>query len=300
MRRASARFSQRGGVHSVPFTVLVPVVLICLLIFPSVALCATWEPIGPDGGTFIFSMTNPENANEVTAITTGPSPSSVYRSSDAGATWSKIGEIPYSYVRDVSAFSFSTLYAISGYSCYRSTDGGVSWSEARLPPSSGYAHCVCVDPTNSRTVYAAGYYYEYIVNASTRKMAFFKSIDGGLTWSVSHFFAFDYFYARDIAVSVTNPDVMYVAGTEETDLYYGGALLMTTDGGQSWTDISSNLNTERYSYFESVAIDPTDGGKVYVGGEYFYRGTRGTGRDPELTWTRSQVPLYIYTLCVDP
>jgi hypothetical protein len=29
----------------------------CLLIFPSAALCADWELIGPDGGNFIFSMT---------------------------------------------------------------------------------------------------------------------------------------------------------------------------------------------------------------------------------------------------
>ncbi|MHC4353207.1 MAG: WD40/YVTN/BNR-like repeat-containing protein [Planctomycetota bacterium] len=300
MRRASTRFSRWGAIHSIPFTVFVPVVFLCLLIFPSVAFCATWELIGPDGGNFIFSMTNPENADEVTAITTSPSPSNVYRSNDAGATWSKIGEIPYPYIYDVSAFDFSTLYAISGSRCYRSADGGISWSEGRLPTSSGYARRVCVHPTNSRIVYAVGAYSDYSDGSFTYNMVFFKSTDGGLSWSASQFFDFEYFYPRDMAISATYPDVMYVAGTKETDLYYGGALLMTTDGGQTWTDISSNLNTERYSYFDSVAIDPTDGGKVYVGGEYFYRGTRGTGRDPELTWTRSQAPLYIYTICIDP
>ena len=135
MRRGSIRFLRCGSMSSVSFAVLIPVVLLCLLIFPSVTFCATWEPMGPDGGTFIFSMTNPANADEVTAITTSPSPSNVYRSNDTGATWSTIGQIPTSYVYDVSAFSFSMLYAITSNRCYRSTDGGTSWMEARLPSS---------------------------------------------------------------------------------------------------------------------------------------------------------------------
>ncbi|MHC4701700.1 MAG: WD40/YVTN/BNR-like repeat-containing protein, partial [Planctomycetota bacterium] len=280
-------------------TVLVPVVFMCLLIFPSAALCADWELIGPDGGNFIFSMTNPENADEVTAITTSPSPSNVYRSNDAGATWTKIGEIPYSYVYEVSAFSFSTLYAISSSRCFSSTDGGVTWTEGRLPTSSGYARCGCVHPTNGRIVYAAGYYSDYTGTTYVRKMVFFKSTDGGRNWTASQFFDFEYFYPRDMAISATNPNAIYVVGTKETDLYYGGAMLMSTDGGESWTDISSDIETERYNYFDCVAVDPTDDAKVYVGGSYIYRGTR-SGRDPALSWTRTRAPLSIYTLSIDP
>ncbi len=299
MRRVAMRLSRWGDGYTVPFNVMVPAVFLCLLIFPSAAFCATWDLIGPDGGNFIFSMTNPDNADEVTAITTSPSPSNVYRSNDAGATWSKIGEIPSSYISDVSAFNFSTLHAVAGSRSYSSTDGGVSWSESRLPTSSGYAYNICAHPTNSRIVYASGYYSDYSSNTFTRSMVFFKSTDGGVTWTASQFFDFEYFYPRDMAISATNPNVMYVAGTQETDLYYGGALLTSTDGGQSWTDISSDLDAERYSYFDSVAVDPTDDGKVYVGGSYIYRGTRA-GRDPELSWTRSQAPLSIYTISIDP
>ena len=304
MRRVSILFLQRSHIHCVSFTVLIPVYLLVLLIFPSVTFCTTWEPIGPEGGNFIFSMSNPADANEITAITTHPSPSNVYRSTDAGASWSKIGEIPYSYVSDVSAFDFSTLYAITGSRCYRSTDGGVRWTSALMPSSVGRAYRVCADPTNIRNVYAVGYEYDYTNRID--KMAFFISTDGGLSWSGSQFFSFESFTLYDMAISKSNPYAMYVSGYKQTSSGSYGALFKTSDGGNTWTDISNAVDNERNHRFISVAVDPTDDEKVYVGGSYFYRSSR-IGHDRELTWTRSQSPHYIdryiypiYTIDIDP
>jgi len=299
MGKVSTSFSRGGGVGDVSFAVFGTLVFLSLLIFPSVAVCATWEPIGPDGGSFVFSMSNPDNADEITAITSSPSPSNVYRSADGGATWSKIGEIPSSHVSDVSAFDFSTLYAISFFSCYVSRDGGISWSVGRLPSSAGYAYVICAHPTDSRIVYAVGYYAEYREGAYTDSMVFFTSTDGGLSWSTSQFFSYDHFYPYDMAISATNPDVMYVTASKRVNNQSGGALMTSTDGGQSWTDITSHLTTEPKISLSCVAIDPTDDGKVYVGGEYIYRGTR-IGRDPALTWTHGPARLYANTIGIDP
>ena len=293
------RLLRCGSMNTIRLTVLVPVVLFCLLIFPSVTFCATWEPMGPDGGSFIFSTTNPANANEVTAITTYPSPSNVYRSNDAGATWSKIGEIPSSYVYDVSAFNFSTLYAITSSRCFRSMDGGATWTESRFPSSSGWAYRVCAHPTNSRIVYAGGYYSNYDSYPYTYSMVFFRSTDGGMNWTASQFFTFEYFYPYNMAISKSNPSVLYICGYKDTGNQYSPALLTTSDGGNTWTDISSAVETEPYLLFTSVAVDPIDDAKVYVAGDYFYRGAR-TGRDQNLSWTRSPTPRYIYSMGIDP
>ena len=213
MRKKTMFLSKRRGVHTFPFFFLLSVTFLSLTMLPSVAIYASWEPIGPEGGNFIFSVTNPTDANEVTAITTSPSPSNVYRSTDAGANWSKIGEIPYDSINDVSTFDFLTLYAISSSCCYRSTDGGAAWTEVFLPSSAGWALCVCVDPTDSSKVYIAGTKYDSFDR--TEKLAFFKSTDAGMSWSASYFFAFDYFYVSDMAVSESEPCVIYIAGFKQ-------------------------------------------------------------------------------------
>lgn len=279
------------------FPVLFPVFFAFLLMLPSVALCASWESIGPDGGTFIFSVTNPADANEITAITTSPSPSYVWRSTDAGTTWRKIGEIPYSYISDVAAFDFSTLYAITSSRCYRSTDGGATWVESRLPSNAGWAYNVCVDPTDSRKVYAAGYLY--VSSEQRERMAFFKSVDGGQSWSSSSWFSFDFFSATDMAIATTSPNTIYVTAYKAVGPYLHGGLFKSSDNGNTWTDISDSVDTTGDDIFNAVAVDPTDADKVYVGGSYLYRTVR-TPRGTDLMWTRSPTPLFIYTIGIDP
>lgn len=299
MKKRGMFISNEPDFFAIPLFFLLTIIVLSLMIFPLAAFCDSWQPIGPEGGNFIFSMTNPLNANEVTVITTSPSPSNVYRSTDGGISWNKIGEIPSSYITDVSAFDFSTIYAITSSRCYRSIDSGESWTVASLPSSTGWAYRICADPTDSSKVYAAGYFSDYQSYPYTYNMVFFKSIDGGLSWSTSSFFIFDAFYPYDMAISKSNPSVMYVSGYKEVSNDYFGALLQTIDGGSTWTDISSSVNTDSFSFLECVAIDPTDENKVYVGGNDFYRSVR-EGRGRELSWERSSTRINCYAIDIDP
>jgi photosystem II stability/assembly factor-like uncharacterized protein len=284
--------------HNIVPTFLLPAFFLILVMYHSPVLCSLWEQIGPDGGNFIFSVTNPEDANQVTAITTYPSPSNVYRSVDAGINWRKIGQIPNYEVSDVTAFDFSTLYAISRTACYNSIDGGANWTVASLPASMRRAHRVCVDPTNSSKVYAVGYQ----LNSSNRteSVVLFKSIDGGINWTASSFFSFDSVYVSDMAISRSNPDVLYIAGNKSIGKYNTGALFKSTNGGAAWMDISSSVDNEPYSVFYSVAVDPFDSEKVYVGGSYRFYRTVKTGRDNTVSWNRVPIDIYPLSIGVDP
>jgi photosystem II stability/assembly factor-like uncharacterized protein len=304
MRKTAICFPKEDRFYRIPFTILLAVASGFLLMLPSAAFCARWESVGPSGGNFVGSVTNPTNASQITVVTTSPSPSNVYRSTDGGASWRKIGEIPTSYVSDFSAFDFSKLYAISGSRCYRSIDGGANWTYSSLPSDSGWAYHVCVDPTGRGSkVYAVGYLY----NSSdrTRSLAFFKSTDSGRSWSVRSFFTFESFYTYDMAISRSNPSVMYVAGYKRIDRDYYGLLLKSSDGGNSWTDISSSVETSPNGDFYSVAIDPTEADRVYVGGFYYnfgpyYSVYRSESTGGELSWTRVATESYAFSLGIDP
>jgi photosystem II stability/assembly factor-like uncharacterized protein len=307
MSKTAICFPKEDRFYRIPFTTLLAVASGFLLMLPSVAFCAQWEPVGPSGGNFVGSVTNPTNASQITVVTTSPSPSNVYRSTDGGASWSKIGEIPTSYVSDVSAFDFSKLYAISGSRCYLSTDGGANWTYSSLPSDSGWAYHVCVDPTGRGSkVYAVGYLYDS--SDWTSSLAFFKSTDSGRTWSARQFFTFESFYAYDMAISRSNPSVMYVAGYKRIGNDYYCLLLKSSDGGNSWTDISSSVDTSPDCDFFAVAIDPTDPDRVYIGGYlysnfgltyYIYR-SESTGRTSELSWTRVATDSYAFSIGIDP
>ena len=84
----------------------------------------TWEPIGPEGGSFVGCVANPDDPSQIRAMTSDPA--TVYESLDRGDTWTKAGELPVSYVNDMCAFGYDRLYAVSWSEICRSTDGGVT------------------------------------------------------------------------------------------------------------------------------------------------------------------------------
>jgi photosystem II stability/assembly factor-like uncharacterized protein len=233
---------------------------------------STWQPIGPSGGDFLGSISNPENPDELITITTGSVYSKIYKSFNGGETWTSLNSIPAYYARDMCAYDFSTIFFITSAQCYRSTDQGQSWNSYYFNVPNAYPIAVCVDPSNSNNVYAAGVKYDY--DNYTYSFAFFKSSDSAQTWNASFFFEFDYFYPYCIAIAKTNPNVIYAGGYGYQGEDYSGLLFKTTNAGLSWTDISSTVDplyTTRTVY--SVAVDPTDQNNVYLAAGYMYRST---------------------------
>lgn len=169
-----------------------------------------------------------------------------YRSSDEGESWSQITSgLPTSnrIVIGVSGANSNYVYAVLTNSAtfrglYRSTNSGLSFTMQSNSPNimdysangtgtSGqawYNLCVAVDPLNVNILYVGG------VNI-------FKSVDGGVTWAINAHWT----GSGAPAVHADHHDLVY--SPLNGRLYAGndGGIHYTTNGGNSWTELSSGL-----------------------------------------------------------
>lgn len=272
---------------------LLPFLVVVLLCCCAVS-ASSWQSIGPSGGDFLGSVSDPADASKLITITTGPLYSNVYKSVNGGSTWDRLSRITASNAQDMCAFDFNTLFVLTSNGCHRSDDAGGNWTYAPFNQPYSYAYAVAVDPADSQKVYAAGLKYDY--DDGLYNFVFFKSADGGQTWDAQSFFKFEYFYPTCIAIPEINPSVIYVGGYKYESLYYSGALFKSTDAGDSWTDISDSFAPyhDRPMVY-SIAIDPADQNQLYLAAGYVYRSA-----DAGVNWTRSPTYFGAFDIGIDP
>ena len=115
---------------------------------------------------------NPTNtslllAGQVGGLTT---PNVVYRSLDAGASWTQVLDSPTNSVRFDPHVS-SIAYALGSAGFFKSTDGGVTFAAVSSSFTNGAR--LVVSPTQSGRFFAIVGYYAGVVTSS----------DGGVTWN---------------------------------------------------------------------------------------------------------------------
>ncbi|MFN8698258.1 MAG: WD40/YVTN/BNR-like repeat-containing protein, partial [Flavobacteriales bacterium] len=190
-----------------------------------------------------------------------------FRSTNGGVTWSQITTgLPTSNVNrmsiGVSPGNADYVYILAGRSdnsgfhgMYRSTDSGVSFSTQATSPnllgwsSSGsdtggqawYDLAVAVDPVDAEVVYTGG------VNI-------WKSTNGGVNWSCNaHWYG-------DAGLPYVHADIhslFFIPGTTTLLVGSDGGVFRSTDGGSTYSDISSNLEIGQ-QYRLSVAATNSD------------------------------------------
>ena len=215
----------------------------------------------------------------------------IYRSSDAGKTWTHLGlrdgqQIPQIIVdpRNPDRLFVAVLGHPYGPNpergIFRSLDGGKSFAKVLYKDENTGAVDLAFDPRNPDIVYAVLWEAR---QAPWENGAFsgpgsglYKSTDGGTTWrpigSGLPTFAQDGLGRIGITVAPSEPNRLFATVEQQT----GGYLYRSDDAGESWRRINEDGRIAgRPSDFAEVKVDPTDPDVVYTASVVTWKSTDG-------------------------
>jgi photosystem II stability/assembly factor-like uncharacterized protein len=229
-------------------------------------------PVGPSGywggGARIGGLAVQPNNSSVVLAAVGccaTGPSGVYRSADAGQTWTQTlnvnGSQAYNVIFD--PHTPATAYAsVDAGGVYKSTDGGNTWvavngsGAAALPLSGNGRFALAMDPNTTTTLWAA-----VASNTNNNLAGLFKTTDAGNTWTnlpnTPDFCVGQCWYDLVVAVQPGNSNVIFAGGAQSCC----GSVVQSVDGGNTWT-IYSNIHPDAHAF-----VFTPDGSILYVGND---------------------------------
>lgn len=242
------------------------------------SLSGNWQFEGPTniGGRITAFKIHPTNSNIMLAGCPG---GGLFRTTDAGATWSPVFDTQSHLSVGCLAFNPgnpNVVYAGTGdpdmpQSClvgngiYRSLDGGLTWSSFALT-NHGVITQILVNPTNTLMIYASSMGTPMVRN-NTRGV--YKSTDGGVTWT-QVLFINNETGVSDLVMDFTNPNIIYAAGfsrirtnTESLGFSMATRIYKTTNGGTSWSIINNGLPNTKLSRY-GICMSKQNPNKLYV------------------------------------
>jgi len=201
----------------------------------------------------------------------------VYKSIDAGRTWTKTGldatqaiariRIHPTDPNRVFVAAFGNPYGPNpDRGVFRSQDGGTTWTKVLFRNDKVGASDLVFDPKNPDILYAAlweAYRTPFSLVDGGTGGGLFKSIDGGTTW-------------RELTGNPGLPKsnvlgkITIAVGGDSNRLYAmveakDGGLFRSDDGGATWAAVNRERRLwQRAFYFIRMSADPVDRDTVYV------------------------------------
>ena len=201
----------------------------------------------------------------------------VYRSTDAGKTWSHLGLADTRHIAKVRVHPTNpnTVYvAALGHAfgsnqergVFRTYDGGKTWDHVLFRSPDAGANDLSMDPHNPRVLYAS--FWEarrgaWSLTSGGPGSGLFKSTDAGDTWTeISRNKGLPKGVLGKIGVSASGAQSDRVYAIVEAD---DGAVFRSDDGGERWDRLSEDRNLrQRAWYYHHIIADPRDPETVWV------------------------------------
>jgi len=211
----------------------------------------------------------------------------MYRSVDAGKTWTHIGLEDSQHIAKilVSPYDPNLVYvAAFGHAygpnemrgVYRSADGGKTWQRILFKDDKTGAIDLDFDPHNSHILFAALWEANrtpWGMTSGGPGSGLYRSSDGGDTWKHLEGHGLPEGVLGKIGVTVSGADGNRVYAIIEAEK---GGIYRSDDGGENWHLVNGDHRfTQRAWYFHHIFADPASADTLYVLNTALYRSTDG-------------------------
>jgi photosystem II stability/assembly factor-like uncharacterized protein len=202
----------------------------------------------------------------------------VYKSTDAGKTWKKIGLDLTQHISRIAVdpknpdvvfvAAQGALYSNSkDRGVFKSTDGGATWTKVLYVDDKTGCVELSMDMNNPLVLYAAMSEYGRLpwkVISGGEGSGMYKSTDGGATWDKIQTGLPKELGKMAIAVCRSNSDKVYALIESDSDKELGG-LFVSNNAGKSWSRVTNDHRlVQRAWYYIELFTDPNNENTIYV------------------------------------
>jgi photosystem II stability/assembly factor-like uncharacterized protein len=246
-----------------------------------------WRDVGPMRGGRTYAVSG--NAAQPDTFYMGSVGGGVWKTENSGRTWFPIADDPKAGIPigSIGAIAVAPsnpdiIYVGTGepdirsqnsygIGVFKSTDAGKTWRSIGLADTRQIGKIV-VDPSDPDRVYVAALGHVYDANP---ERGVFRSTDGGAHWKKILASAKDpdNVGAVDLALDPQHPTTIYASlwatrrppwAVYAPSNLPGGGLFKSTDGGDTWHQLTNGLPTDEFVGKIGIAIAPSNPNRVYA------------------------------------